>query len=324
MKHILKLIFLLILCCAITSCDLPWGDDVTETEEWGCLINSDGTGFECFMRGPTSAIFTQDNQKIVYKTSEGIFTRDFGGNINQISDVAVNEYDLISPSLDYLISEENNDIYRMNIDGSDKINLTKSPDYRDFNSSFSSAGNMITFVSEFDNIYSICSMNIAGEDKIEISLDDVTGYAYPKLNTFNNEIFYVANTTSIHDRALKSISLPDLEIKLISDSLLSYHDISGYGNKVVYVKTDHMDIDHLMSYDTLTYETTTIITNYKTSGRFSIDYKGTKIVVYESLVSVIDLNSLEYINVSNGYNAVISPDGEKIFFISERKLPIED
>ena len=154
-------LFLLVIISmlVIISCDLPWGEEITETEEWGCLINTDGTGIEWLMRGPTNATFTQDSQKIVYKTSDGIFTRDFDGSVNKISDAAVSEYTLISPDLKYLVSEENNDIYRMDIDGTNKINLTNSPGRRDFNSSFSTAGNMITFVSEVDNVYLICSMD---------------------------------------------------------------------------------------------------------------------------------------------------------------------
>ncbi|MFO7896951.1 MAG: DUF5050 domain-containing protein, partial [Candidatus Cloacimonadales bacterium] len=291
-------------------------------EPWGCLINSDGTDFEWIMRGDTRATFTQDSQKIVYKTSEGIFTRDFVGNIEQISSVSYHNYNYFSDDLQYLIDEDDNDIYRMNIDGSNRINLTETPDSRDYDSHISADGNWITYVSEVDTVYSIWIMDINGENNVEVITDSTNVFVRPKLNQMDNRIYY--NQVISRDNSLKSINIDGSDDYIVKEQTLPYFIISGVGNVVLFIsRVNQSRVNQSLEvYFIVNGEIISVADFY--SHLFDIDYHGNKLVLSGGSLRVINLNDLETIEIDQGYSPSISPDGEKIFFIKDRELPIED
>ena len=327
-KYILFLPISLILIL-LTSCFLPFGVDPPYADEpWGCLINSDGTGFEWIMRGDNHATFTQDSQKIVYKTSEGIFTRDFEGNIEQISSASYYNYDYYSDDLQYLIDEDDGDIFRMDLDGSNRINLTQTSDCQEYDSNISSDSNWITYTSAKDTIYSIWIMDVNGMNKKEVLSDTFRLYK-PALNIKNNSIVYIY-APSYNKNILKSISLDDSTITTTNTNMCNSFEISGSGDIVVFYTTLFDDSglfikDEFCSFD-ISSGRTTILPIYPHDNRYSLDWEGTTVVIGEP-ISVINLIDNSYIELSDGHGGkdpIISPDGKKIYFKKKRELPIEE
>ena len=319
-KHFYRSIYL--VCIFLSSCILPTAGPPPNVEEWGCLINSDGTGFEWVMKGTTQAVFTQDSQKIVYRRSDGIYARDFEGNEEQISSLPYNDYTMLSPDLQYVLHEDENDIYRMDIDGSNRVNLTNTPESREYHSYISSNGNWITFVAEADTVYSIWLMDSNGQNDTAVLVDSFNVFFRPKLNILKNKIYLICEN-SLGEGSLASLSLDSFFLTVISDKFSCGYEISGLGNKIAFGSYDDENLDVLNIHDVLTGETEIV---YHRCAFFSIDWNGTTLILSggytsSSSLNIINLEDNSITNLLNGETckyAQISPNGQKVFFIKDR------
>ena len=322
MKRLFYIMFFLVLL-VIFGCE---PENFHYSESWGALINSDGSGFKWLTRGYREAFFTQDSDKLVYLSDgDGIFTIDSDNKIEQISSYP-DYYISVFPDLKYLLKEDDGDIFRMDLDGSNRINLTQTPDCREYDSKISSDSNWITYASVKDTIYSIWIIDVNGMNKREV-LSDTLKLSRPVLNIKNNSIFYTHSLSYIK-RILKSINLDDYTIATINTNDCIPFIVSGSGDVVVFMS--HDDNGQFIKTEFCSFDInsgqTTLLPVYPHDGRFSLDWEGTTVVIGEP-IRVINLIDNSYIELSEGNGGkypIISPDGKKIYFKKERELPIEE
>lgn len=319
MKRYFLFTLLLMLLPFLTSCE-PLGETITSKERWTCLMNSDGSDIEWLMRGEYVSTFTLDSQKIVYKTNDGIFTRDFDGNVTQISDVADSEFEVISPDLQYLISEEDNDIYRSDIDGLNKINLTNSPGIDEFDSYVSYDGSLIAYVSKSDTLYSLSYMDIDGNNKTNVIIDTTATIYNPSIGVIGQQLFFSISETNSTRVYLTRYDISSNEYTVLSN-YSDNHKQSIDGNTVVFSSIAPGEIVY--------YSCTTNkdISLFHYSTPFSLNKNGSLVVLGDGFIYALSIKDTEIqsnINITEGYNPIISPNGEKIVFYKDRVLPIEN
>jgi len=313
MKNIVVLIILLIILFVLISCE-PLEETITSTQRWSCIISSDGSDFEWLMKGEIAPTFTLDSQNIVYKTNEGIFIRDFEGNVTQISDVADSEYKLISPDLQYLISEEDNDIYRSDIDGLNKINLTNSNNIREFDSYVSYDGSLIAYVSKSDTLYSLSYMDIDGNNKTNVIADTTATISYPSIGSIDKHLIFSLSDKINNRIYLIKYNLSNYDFAIISN-YSGNHKQSIDGNIVVFSSIIPGEIVHYSC------NTTKEISLYDNNNPFSFNETGSTIVLGNGFIYAIKIKDNEIqssINITEGYNPIISPDGEKVVFYKDK------
>jgi TolB protein len=97
-------------------------------------------------------MFTAQGDEIIYTADHGEQTELFiigrdGGNKRQLTNSGWNINPAVSPDGSKIVGESYRDIFLMNLDGSNKINLTNDPAF-DRNPSFSHDGQKIVFIAE--------------------------------------------------------------------------------------------------------------------------------------------------------------------------------
>ncbi|MCD4819578.1 MAG: hypothetical protein K8S23_12890 [Candidatus Cloacimonetes bacterium] len=322
MKKFFLLLTITIIYLLLTSC-FPTSEDLHETAEWSCLINSDGTGFEWLMRGNYSyETFTLDSKKILYQSSDGFYTRDFAGNIEKVSDVS--EDVILSNTQQYFLQFKNNEIFRINFDGSNEINLTNTPDIEEKTANFSLGDEKITYSSKEGNLYTISMIDIDGNNKIDVISDSTARLSNPTYNLFNNKIYYLYDGILF----LKSINIDGSDNKVIVDSLGfnwgNNYILSGRGEKLIFVSLN----SELKLYDIESISDIFLYYPYspKNGSKLAQFFNNDETIIFGSDTKIyfIDIEETNLQEITEGYSPVISPDGGKIFFIRDRELPVED
>jgi len=308
----------------ITSCGLPIteGENITETEPWGCIQYIDSTNVEWVARGEFQATFTSDNNNLIYKYQTGIFCHDSIGFTTQLSDLQSNEYRLISPNLDYVLYIDSGDIFRKDLNGSNILNLTNTPDVVKTETSISDNGNFITFTSFRDSTYYITTIDKEGNSIYDIFAPDVTSHAFPKLNMVSNEVYYIANFMDSNSRVLRSINIIDNKIEDINPIYYADYKISGDGLNLLFITKNMSTSNSEMVLYKIVDQTFQVISPEFLY--FSINYNGSMIAVSNGLVSVFNVDTSDKRDLGMGQYPVISPDGKKVYYTKRRRLPIED
>jgi len=323
MNNLIKVIILISLLSIVLSCDLPIteGENITETEPWGCIQYIDSTNVEWVARGEFQATFTSDSNNLIYRYQTGIFCHDSTGVTTQLSDLQSYEYRLISPNLDYVIYIDSGDIFRKDLNGSNIFNLTNTPDVVKTEPSISNDGEYVTFKSIQDSLCYISTIDITGIPIQSVLAPDVVSVAFPKFNIDSNEIYYVSNFLNSSARKLNSICLIDSIIREISPISNIDYEISGDGQNILFVQRNNSNSDTELVLYKIEDQTFKAISPEFLN--FSINYNGTTIVASNSIVSVFNVDTLDKSDLGMGENPIISPDGSKVYYTKRRTLPIK-
>jgi len=324
MNNLIKVIILISLLSIVLSCNLPIteGENITETEPWGCIQYIDSTNVEWIARGEFQATFTYDSNNLIYKYQTGIFCHDSTGFTTQLSDLQSNEYRLISPSIEYVLYIDSGDIFKMDLNGGTILNLTNTPSVIKTEPSISDNGDFITFTSFRDSTYYITTIDKEGNSIYEVFVPDVTSHAFPKLNTVSNEVYYIANFMDLNSRVLRSINIIDNKIEDINPIYYADYKISGDGLNLLFITKNMSTSNSEMVLYKIVDQTFQVISPEFLY--FSINYNGSMIAVSNGLDRVINVDTLEMEDLSMGHYPIISPDGNKVYYTKRRTLPIED
>ena len=197
MKNIILIIILLFIlsCCTVPQEEPEWVDAIF-------IMDDDGSNVTYLIDGsPGSVQFTPDDLKVIInRGANGIWSMNIDGSeYKALIDTISGGSSFPSIYTDSLgctkIAFAAGDIYIMDIDGTNLLNLTHTPDVRDRYPHFSPNGDSIVYTTDSDTLITISIIDKNGEDsRIIISNTPSTKlaqvYYYPRFNINGDKIYY--------------------------------------------------------------------------------------------------------------------------------------
>jgi len=134
------------------------------------MMDIDGGNQRLLSANSYGGKFSPDGLKIIFSKSEGIFLMDInsGGHVEIASGTGLSNPEISPNGMMVLYTQGASDIYLMNIDGSNRSNLTHNSSY-DFLPNFSSTSSLITFSSDRDGNQEIYLMNADGTAQVNVT-----------------------------------------------------------------------------------------------------------------------------------------------------------
>lgn len=322
-KFWIQLTILVVIISAIYGCKLGPGEEKFPVP-WGGIINRDGTGLEFLFPYQLEARFTEASDGIVYvrsggiNTERGIFVRHLDGTTEKLSDVFT-KVDKISRDLNYIFWKED-DIYISDIEGNNKINVTNNPELTYIDPSFSHDSKWLTFVSiNPDTLSTINLLNLETFELSKIMEDSPETFYQPKYDTIGNVYYFQVVESHMEIRRYVISNQTFIEYQpSYSINPTSNIYLSGSGTAVL-VTVRFLAIDYINPETNELYFVASNISRKNSLLPLGISADG-RWMAYDDngLVILFDLVNFESFQITQGYAPILSPDGEKIFFLKER------
>jgi len=326
---IIQIIIILLTIVYLFSCTNPYEGEGGWQEDWIATINSTGDSLNYIIKERAENVqFTPDDTKIIVNREEkGIWSMNLDGtDYKALTDSLLVHSALPSICTDslgfikitfaaYSIEESTSDIYIMNIDGNNLINITNTPDVRDGYPHFSPDSDSIVYATYSDSLITISIIDKDGENsRIIISNTPSTKlyqrYYYPRFNISGDKIYYKFLGEK---RGLYSVNIDDSTTNtlLFAGSLETYFLSMPYdGSKIVFSCNSHI-----------------YIMNNNGSGIMDLGYGRSAMISSNGLkivfngIGIMNIDGSNIIEPEKGSNPVFSSNGDKIVFNAVRTFP---
>jgi len=304
---------IMFFCILASSCDLTesdegWTSNEIVQEVW--IIDITGEN-DKFLANGFSPQFESTVNRVIYLQDESIHSIDTNGTDDQI----------IARSLKYLsafecknskilfsahsFSSYSYDVFIMNSNGSDLVNLSNSEIAGEIHPSFSNDGSHIIYAAGSSLILD----DLAGSTKCVLKSDS-TYFWYPKLNFTGDKVIFAELYFGKADKSFRLIDLKDSTTKFLAPYTEEF-GISPTRDEMVY--RDH----YLYVVDLNSMQKKQLTTKIGSSPAFSPD--GTKVLfVWNQNVVVLETDQTNEVQIPIGKDninsVVISPDNKKVVY----------
>ncbi len=240
----IKSLAILLLLLLITSCYDYSDEGKYWYEEWTATMNIDGSEIDYLLKGAQTPFYVADlsnpgQEKIIMSSSNSVYSLNPEGTLWEGILLDVGNIVEISQDRTKMVMEYNYDIYVANVDGSNLIQITNTPDIREHDASISADNSQIVYSRYINN------QDVRSET---LFIYDLTNNTETELIREENDNYInISDKCIVSDKVFYLISSsPDVK----PDGLYCYDIITGI-DSLVY--NDNSLVDIITDYENSVY-----------------------------------------------------------------------
>ncbi|MGC9337141.1 MAG: TolB family protein [Candidatus Cloacimonadia bacterium] len=258
MKKIIFFGLFIITIVVLTGC-FDYSLERIVYEDWLCTVNTDGTDLNYLRPLVGHLVVTPDSERVIIFSSNHVYSMNIdGSDFTTLNDSIGSRGAFPStaetPEGIKIVFSHNQDIYELDLESTEIINLTNTPNIQEMYPCYSHDGTKIVYstLTEKDSTITVSIMDYDGENKSEVikhknlSVYYYSSFRYPCFSINDNKIFYIWSLASSGavDRGLYVFNLEDSTNQYLFEGYFIYPvfpvSMPANGSKIVFYASDNI------------------------------------------------------------------------------------